>query len=416
LDLLLDNTNGTSLLEKFYKTYRAHLTAHPSLAVKLSLVTNWGIDPADHILATRNNENEQLGEDIYTATPRSNIGKKLKRIGKALKATDDEVKGFLKVLCFSIGRECTDTFKKVVADRMEWMGLKHDDNALAVCAQMVRDWIKNQQPEVDLNILQTKLREKDLYLPPEGLPIATVYLTTIKSHRFDVPPDYHIDLQRFYAEKGAIKGHELLPGFDYNSHLLPEIVGMQKKVNTDTGATLIRARGFARLSPWFAFGHTFSGVSGYTIEVNQNDALWRTDTQPNPGFTLLSTNGDGDRFDCTSGNVAVGLSVTGSLEADVRAHIGRHGNVDALLMMQPERGPGPACLSGAGDLAAMALQFKQLTRDFVKRNNAKRLFVYYFGPLSGACFIGHQLNAVCPGVQIMENLGNQEYLPAFLLV
>jgi hypothetical protein len=53
-------------------------------------------------------------------------------------------------------------------------------------------------------------------------------------------------------------------------------------------------------------------------------------------------------------------------------------------------------------------------REFVKRRNAMRLLLYYFGPLSGACFIGHQLNAVCRQIQIMEDQ-QPGYAPAFLL-
>jgi hypothetical protein len=222
LDLLLDNSKGTSLLEKFYKTYKA-LAIHPDLPVKLSLITNWGIDPKDAILSTRSNEDEKLSEAIYTATPRSGIGKLLKRIKKALRATDDEVKGFLKVLCFCVGKECSESFRKIVSERMELVGLKHDENALAVAAQVVRDWIKKSEPEVDISILQAKLREKHLLFPADGPVAASVYLTTVKSHRFDVPPDCNIDLRHYYAGQGTVKGHELLTGFEYNADLLPQI-------------------------------------------------------------------------------------------------------------------------------------------------------------------------------------------------
>jgi hypothetical protein len=53
-------------------------------------------------------------------------------------------------------------------------------------------------------------------------------------------------------------------------------------------------------------------------------------------------------------------------------------------------------------------------RSFTKRWGATRLLLYYFGPLSGACFIGHQLNAICREVQIMEDQ-QPGYAPAFLL-
>jgi len=57
---------------------------------------------------------------------------------------------------------------------------------------------------------------------------------------------------------------------------------------------------------------------------------------------------------------------------------------------------------------------KKLIQPFVKRWSATKLLLYYFGPLSGAAFIGHQLNAVCREILIMENQ-QPGYAPSFLL-
>lgn len=42
-------------------------------------------------------------------------------------------------------------------------------------------------------------------------------------------------------------------------------------------------------------------------------------------------------------------------------------------------------------------------QEFVKRWNATRLLLYYFGPRSGGCPIGHQLNPVRRQTQIIED-------------
>jgi hypothetical protein len=60
------------------------------------------------------------------------------------------------------------------------------------------------------------------------------------------------------------------------------------RVATSNPCRLIRPRGLARLSAWFAFGFVFSEVSGYTIEVQQQEAHWRTDVDPSIDFQLLS--------------------------------------------------------------------------------------------------------------------------------
>jgi hypothetical protein len=298
---------------------------------------------------------------------------------------------------------------------MESFGLKSDENALIVAVQIVRDWVKNKRVDVDLSVLEAMLRKHNLYASPTGPVSATVYLATVKRHQFDLPPDYNIDLRKYYADQGQIKGHELLSEYSYNKTLSPRIWAVQKQVNEETQATLIRARGFARLSPWFAFGYTFSQVSGYTIEVNQNNKLWRTNESSNPDFKVISENGAGETFGTNTGTVAVGVSVTGEIGSDVREYISKAGGVDALLLLRPECQLGPDALRSSGDVVALTEQFKVQVQAFIKANKAKRLLLFYYGPMSGACFIGHRLNNVCRQVQIMENLPGDGYIESFLI-
>jgi hypothetical protein len=180
------------------------------------------------------------------------------------------------------------------------------------------------------------------------------------------------------------------------------------------------ARGLARLSAWFAFGFVFSEVAGYIIEVQQQDAHWRTDVQPSADFLLLATEETIPTLSTTAPpaqtTVACGVSITGSLDEDVRKHLAAAPELraSALLLLRPDRDLGRNALRSAGDAVALARSAKTRMREFVKGSNATRLLLYYFGPLSGACFIGHQLNAVCRQIQIMEDQ-QPGYVPSFLL-
>ena len=51
---------------------------------------------------------------------------------------------------------------------------------------------------------------------------------------------------------------------------------------------------------------------------------------------------------------------------------------------------------------ALADGAKSMMREFAKRHEAKRVLLYYLGPLSGAYFIGHRLNAIYREVQIVS--------------
>ena len=101
--------------------------------------------------------------------------------------------------------------------------------------------------------------------------------------------------------------------------------------------------------------------------------------------------------------------------SDVRNFLAsREDKVASLLLIQPKRGLGRECLRNASDIVALADGVKNSVRAFVKKWNATRLLLFYFGPLSGACFIGHRLNAVCREIQIMEDQ-QPGYAPSFLL-
>lgn len=132
---------------------------------------------------------------------------------------------------------------------------------------------------------------------------------------------------------------------------------------------------------------------------------------------VTSNNGspEGEILDGQGATVAVGISVTSSLEDDVRSFLQeRTEKVSALLLLRPERELGATCLQNAGDVSAFAQKAKEAIRSFVKKWQAKRLLLFYFGPLSGACFLGHKLNAVCQEIQIMEDQ-QPGYASSFLL-
>jgi hypothetical protein len=153
-------------------------------------------------------------------------------------------------------------------------------------------------------------------------------------------------------------------------------------------------------------------VARYTVEVDQQGKLWRTDEPPS-GLTVLEY----AREQIATGDpsaVAVGISVTGELEGDVRAHLEATHTARAILFLRPDRDLGRDCFRSAADVAAFARGAKERIRAFVKEHGARRLLLFYFGPLSGACFLGHQLNAVAREVLVMEDQ-QPGYDPAFLL-
>lgn len=409
----------SSQLQKLFRTWRKLKAQANGRPIEIHFISTWTWDSDDKLKNCLSAENNAFTDEFYRATSRSDIGKLRQQWVDHLGLTPDEISEFFEfasTLRLWPGFANWEWMKRLVKERMGYLGLKADETALLVAVGIVRTWIKTRTQSITSDVLHEAFAKNDLYIPPDEEPSVHVYLTTIKEQRFDINPDFLIDWRRHFLGKPTQRGHSLADLSDWNQTLLPELEALEATINSGTACRLVRARGLARLSAWFAFGFTFSEVNRYTIEVDQQGEHWRTDATPSPDFSLVpAVAAAGEVIDGEGTTVAVGISVTGSLADDVRHHLEhRREKVASLLLIQPNRELGHNCLRGAGDAVALAISVKSVMRDFAKDWRATRLLLYYFGPLAGACFIGHRLNAVCREVQIMENQ-QPGYEPSFLL-
>lgn len=413
------NPGETSLLGKFWRSWRLLRAQDPDRSIELWLVSNWTWDPNDKLRPMIDGRDNSIKDEFLTATARTNLGKLRAKWQDALQADHEDFAAFIRTLRFRLGFDCTQELEKRIVERMEHLHLRHDTAALLIATGIVRTWVKQGKQELTREDVERTLREHDLYLPQEDDRCVTIYLTTIKAQKFDIPPDHVIDWRDHFSGDPNKKGHQLKDPAQWNEVLYPELQALEAQVNDETECRFVRARGLARLSAWFAFGFSFSEVARYTIEVDQIGNFWRTDAAPSPEFQVVPVDPDhlpdGEVLDGEGDTVAVGISVSGPLDDDVRGYLsGRTEKVASLLLLRPEKELGRECFQSAGDVTAFADQVKTITRDFVKRWKARRLLLFYFGPLSGACFLGHRLNAVCQEVQIMEDQ-QPGYSPSFVL-
>lgn len=412
-DFLLEKATpaSRSLLEKFFITWRK-LNPNASNGLVLRLTSNWSWDGTDHVRSCIQGKDTSLAPEFFTATPNQKIGKVRERWRTHVGAEPAEFEAFARTLRFRVGFDCFDEVAERVAERMENLGLRYDDAALVVAVGIVRELIKSGDSSVDAQKLQQILERYDLVRPKEDEPSTVIYLTSVKTQEFEVPPDVHLDWRHYFAGDPLKKGHAVIDPRVWNEEMLPELQRLEAELNAQSGSRLIRARGLARLSPWFAFGHTFSEVARYTIEVDQQGNLWRTDVAPSDVEAVEGKREEVDGGEAST--VAIGISITGSLDADVRSYIIDHRAAANILFLRPNRELGRAVFTSAADVSGFARTAKERMRAFVKEHQATRLMLFYFGPLSGACFLGHQLNAVAREIQIMEDQ-QPGYAPSFLL-
>lgn len=262
-------------------------------------------------------------------------------------------------------------------------------------------------------------RQPDIIKPSERS--ITVYLESIEERKYERPADYTLSWRQYFVEEGFKGGHQLKDPENWNKLLLPQLYARKDTINRATDCRVIRVYGKARLSCWFAFGFVFSETSAYVLEVDQNQNYWRTDAVANETFPLIVT----DRHDSPSGEVidggmggtvAIGISLAGAhrLDDDVRAYLTqRQEKIAALALLARE--DLQQRLKSAEEVAAFALTVRRHMKALVDYWNANKLLIFYEGPLSGACFIGHHLNEVCAQIQIMEKLETNDYVQTFLL-
>lgn len=413
--LIARKGNESSLLQKLYRSWQTLRAADPTRSFEIRLISNWGWDTGDKLKPCIGGPANALIDDFFAATEKMDVGKLRKKWRDELGALPADFEAFMRSLRFKLGFECWEEMARSVADRMDSLGLKSEPKHLHIAAGIVRDWIKAGPQDITRDVLEESLRRYDLYLPTEAEPSVHVHLVTIKEQKYDFEPDHMLDWRPQFAGAANEKGHQLKNPEDWNAVLLPKLKKLESRINKETECRLIRTRGQARLSAWFAFGRAFSEVNRYTIEVDQLGKHWRTDAEVSPDFAVTSNGSDGEEITGSGETVAVGISVTGDLAGDVRKDLETQAEkVSALLLIRPERALGYDCLRGAGDAAALAVKVKGLMQAFVKRWGATRMLLYYYGPLGGAVFIGHKLNAICREIQIMENQ-QPGYAPSFLL-
>lgn len=414
---LIKASKGISLMQKFWDTWNKLIKEKDVDLTKIRLIlySNWVYHPDDKILRCVSGEDGHLSKSFFDVSARSACGKQKKLWKQAHDATDADFANFAKAISFQLGRNFTKEIKGIISDRMQLCGLQSDENAMMIAVGIVNGWIKAKKENIDISDLENEIERHNLRAAINTERAASVYLVTIKDRKFDLTPDYIIDWRHYFQDAGGMGGHELLNADSWNTNLLPELKALESRINNEVNPKLIRARGLARLSAWFAFGYTFLEVNKYTIEIEQNEP-WRTDAEPNLDFAVIATNSDdGEIFSGGNKVVAVGISVTGPLDNDVRRYIETHGGVDALLLLRPAADLGRDCFKTAGDVVAFTNEVKKRIRDFVSKNQAEKLLLFYFGPLSGACFLGHQLNALCKEIQIMENIPGGGYIESFTL-
>ena len=402
--------NGRSLIQKAWDTWSLLREEDPR--VQLLLVTTYSWAPDDAVARHLRRGKKLAPEFVEGRCEKAGIAAR-NRWHEHLGSPDPaDFEAFLRSLQIRVGYSATSELMEWTADRMELVGLKQDEQSLWLGATQIQKWIVEGKASIFKADMEEAIARLDLRDPgatPE--PAVSLYVHTILREPLEVDGDYELDWRDHFEGEEWQRGHKVHDPTVWNAVMLPELIAAKQRILNDTTVRLLRARGKARLSAWFAIGSVFSHVAGFTIEVDQNGARWRDDAPVSPDVTLVEEAnedlpGDPDVL-------AVGVSLTDSLAGDVRAYLAdARDPAGKLLLVTTNLGLGKTIRS-AGDLTALAQQLQSRMRSALG-HRPRRVLLFYLGPLAGAAFIGANLNAVAPEIQVHEDQ-NPGYAPSFTL-
>ena len=402
--------NGRSLLQKAWDTWLLLRGEDPR--VQLLLVTTYSWDPADEVSKHLRRGTKLTPEFVEGRCDEAGLAART-LWHQHLDSPDPSLfEGFLRSLQIRVGYPATSELMEWTGERMELVGLKHDEPAIRLGAHQIATWVVEGKESIERSDMEEAIKRLGLQDPGATLePAVSLYVHTILREPLEVDGDYEVDWRDHFEGDEWERGHKVRDPDVWNTVMLPDLREIKRRIMADTGTRLLRVRGNARLSAWFGVGFVFPRVGGFTIEVDQNGARWRNDAPESSDLHLVEEPiedlpGDPD-------TLAVGVSLTASLAGDVRAYLQEAGNPGGkLLLVTTNRGLGRTIQSD-GDLAALAQQLQTRMRSALGRR-PKRVLLFYLGPLSGAAFIGANLNAVAPEIQLFEDQ-NPGYAPSFTL-
>lgn len=377
-----------SVLHKLFDSWRILKGQEPG-GVEIWLVSNWASteDLGRFLL-----ESYSLSRDFYTGGPRSQAGKIRSLWAKELGATAEELSDFCRALRLRLGFSGLEELTERVDERMKLNGLRLGKVPQDLAIGIVREWIQagGQNKRITRKELEQAIAERGLRADPSEHPKANLTIHGWDRRHFEVRPTIELDWTKFFDfDSRTVPAQEI-----WTDTLVPQLKKAKEKLANLAGPNLLEFRGKLPLSALLVVGRSFPEAGGFRFRVEQPTAgetfLWRSDV-PAGVFDLevSATPVPGNGSD-----LLFSLSITGDASNDVQRLLSEDPRFKLWVNVKPKQGATSTVLKSASDAVSIAVQCKDLIRDYRVQSKAERIGLVLYCPASLALFLGQRLNAL----------------------
>jgi SMODS-associated and fused to various effectors sensor domain len=377
-----------SVLHKLFDSWRMLKEQEPG-GVEIWLVSNWASaeDLGEFLL-----ESFCLSKNFFTGGPKSKACKLRTLWAEQLGAREEELAEFCRALRLRLGFAGMGELTERVDERMKVNGLRMGKVPQDLAIGIVRGWIQagGENKRISRSEFEKAIAERGLRSDAAEIPKATLIIHAWDRRYFDVPPTIELDWTRFFDfESRSMPKQEV-----WMDALLPELKRAKAQLAGIPGANFIEFRGKLPLSALLVVGRTFPEGGGFRLRVEQPTGgethLWRSDAPASPFETTVSeTPIEGPGID-----LLVSVSLTGDASADVQKLLSEEQRFKLWVDVKPASGASSTSVKSAGEVTAIALETKELLRQFRLRSGAEKIGLILYCPASVALFIGQRLNAL----------------------
>lgn len=194
------------------------------------------------------------------------------------------------------------------------------------------------------------------------------------------------------------------PDSEWNKKVIGELQSVKDWIISTNRSRKIHLSGYRRLSASVAIGATFSSVSGFIIEMEMKDGIWKTNSYPKTDtpdyiweYELYKGKPDGE--------IAVGIGIKKNVFEEVEQYLKSKGFIGSRIYLF-----GKSAILSDEHANKAVDKIKEILLQVIAQTNTNKIHLFIAVPAQFALFLGHRLNATC-AIQCYERQIHCVYMP-----